>query len=726
MFEKVIAPAQSFINWQIVRAFRIGTIRGRLLVDFIVMALLPALAISVASAMLGWQSERRQAIEQLKVTATFKEAAVNVWISSLQTDLDDVLAEGSMTLFLRTILRASDTARYQDMSDELRERFRLHIDQTKLFEELLLVDAHGQVILSTDATREGAICSDPLHFQEGLKETYVQPPFYSSALGRAAVFVVHPLVDDQEQVLGILAGRASTARLNEIMEEKTGLGEAGKTYLVDSNHTLLTESRRGGEEGTKVSTQGADAAIEDHINGSGMHKDYRGEPVVGVYRWLPELEVALLAERDEFDILGATLRMVSINVGVALISVILAVVASLFVSRGIAAPLGNLAETAMQIAAGDMGRVAKVEREDEIGALARAFNGMTERLRKILQSEQEQREHLEATVEEYVTHVAQVTQGNLAARLTLDEGRHKADDPLIALGHGMNKMTAAMQDVLRQVRNAANNLSSASAEILAVTTQQASGASEQSAATSQTTTTVDEVKTIAEQSVARAQEVAGASQRTVEVSRTGQQAVEETITSMVQIKARVESIAENILTLSEQTQQIGEIIATVNDIAAQSNILALNASVEAARAGEYGKGFAVVAVEVRNLAEQSKQATAQVRAILSDIQKATNATVMATEEGTKGVDEGMQLAAQAGEAVEQLARVIEGSAQAAAQMVAGGQQQASGVEQIALAMRSINQATVQSLSSTRQAEKVAQELNDLACSLAETVEQYQV
>jgi methyl-accepting chemotaxis protein len=99
---------------------------------------------------------------------------------------------------------------------------------------------------------------------------------------------------------------------------------------------------------------------------------------------------------------------------------------------------------------------------------------------------------------------------------------------------------------------------------------------------------------------------------------------------------------------------------------------------------------------------------------------------MATEEGTKGVDEGMQLAAQAGEAVEQLARVIEGSAQAAAQMVAGGQQQASGVEQIALAMRSINQATVQSLSSTRQAEKVAQELNDLACSLAETVEQYQV
>ena len=125
-------------------------------------------------------------------------------------------------------------------------------------------------------------------------------------------------------------------------------------------------------------------------------------------------------------------------------------------------------------------------------------------------------------------------------------------------------------------------------------------------------------------------------------------------------QSRVESIAENIVALSEQTQQIGEIITTVNDIAAQSNILALNASVEAARAGEYGKGFAVVAVEVRNLAEQSRQATAQVKAILSDIQKATNATVMATEEGTKQVEDGAQLAMKAGEAIEQLAEVIQG------------------------------------------------------------------
>jgi methyl-accepting chemotaxis protein len=417
--------------------------------------------------------------------------------------------------------------------------------------------------------------------------------------------------------------------------------------------------------------------------------------------------------------------IVRLILGVGAMAGVGAVVVALLAARLIVRPIVELAQVSQRVAAGDFGGVMQAEQSNEIGQLQDAFFQMTVQLRRTLDDERDQREYLQAVIAEYMTFVASIARGDLTARLALDdEGWH--DDPLIVLGHSLNEMADNLRSMTMRIKEVAQHLGSTASRISAVTTQQASGASEQSAAISQTTTTVDELKTIAEQAVARAQEVASASQRTVEVSRDGQRAVFDTIGSMAHIRSRVEGIAENILALSEQTQQIGEIITTVNDLAAQSNILALNASVEAARAGEYGKGFAVVAVEVRNLAEQSRQATAQVRAILSDIQKATNATVMATEEGTKGVAEGTELASQAGEAIEQLAAVIEESTQASMQVVAGGRQQAAGVEQIAVAMQNINQVTVQGLSSTRQAEEAAQELGKLARSLTEIVEQYKL
>jgi methyl-accepting chemotaxis protein len=556
------------------------------------------------------------------------------------------------------------------------------------------------------------------------------------------MFVTHPLVDDQTgQTVAVLAGRLDTSTLGQIMTKRTGLGETDETYLVSAESNYLVTPSRFEDEGyvptQAYHSQGIDRALSGE-DGFGSYDNYRDPPaeVMGVYRWLPELQVAMVAEMDRTEAMALFTKSRNFGLTVALVSASLAVIIALYIATRISKPIINLTEMATEIAGGNLEQQVTIRPGNEIGLLATAFNTMTDNLRQRIQAEQEAtekatrlaeaereaKEHLERTVDNYLVFVERVAAGDLTARLSLDGN----SDVLTILGRNLNGMVERLSEMTGQIRQATLNITAAASEILAATTQQASGASEQSAAIAQTSITIDETKTIVEQAYLKAQAVAEQAHRTRDISQAGQRAVGDTVESMNQIKEKVEGIAENILALSEQTQQIGEIIATVNDIAAQSNLLALNASVEAARAGEHGRGFAVVAVEVRNLAEQSKQATAQVKSILNEIQRATNAAVMATEEGTKGVDAGAQRTGQAGETIQQLAASISESASAAQQIVASAQQQTTGMEQIALAMQNINQATMQNLASTRQAEQSAQDLSALAQQMESLVAKYRL
>jgi len=282
------------------------------------------------------------------------------------------------------------------------------------------------------------------------------------------------------------------------------------------------------------------------------------------------------------------------------------------------------------------------------------------------------------------------------------------------------------RSITRQLRNATALISSSSAEILATTTQLASNASETATAVSETTATTEEVKQTSRLSGEKASYVSQSSQKAASVAQLGKEAVAQNVEAINKIKYQAELVAQSIVKLSEQSQTIGDITATVNDLAEQSNLLAVNAAIEAAKAGEQGKGFGVVAGEIKNLSEQSKQATAQVKNILIDIQKSTSAAVMATEQAGKAVEAGVKQAAVAGESIKNLAETVMEASQAATQVAASSQQQLVGIDQISKAMENIKQATQQNVAGAKQAERAAQDLNELGQKLKAMVEESKI
>jgi methyl-accepting chemotaxis protein len=269
-------------------------------------------------------------------------------------------------------------------------------------------------------------------------------------------------------------------------------------------------------------------------------------------------------------------------------------------------------------------------------------------------------------------------------------------------------------------------LSSASSEILSITSQLSTASSQTATIVNETSDTVESVRKKTDLVNQKTQAVSEKAQKAINVSGDGQRSVQEILDGMNQIQRQMDLIGMNVIKLSEQSQAIGEIIATVTDISEQSNLLAVNASIEAAKAGDVGKGFAVVAHEIHNLAEQSKQATANIRVILTDIQRGVSSTVVSTEAGTKSVVDAARLTRDAQKAIEVLASSIADSSQEAIESASSIQDQVVGVDQISLAMENIREAAQRNLEITRKAEKTAEDLHELGIRLKKITEQYRV
>jgi PAS domain S-box-containing protein len=281
-------------------------------------------------------------------------------------------------------------------------------------------------------------------------------------------------------------------------------------------------------------------------------------------------------------------------------------------------------------------------------------------------------------------------------------------------------------EVIKHVQDASTQILNIAGEILSNTEEQKKSISEQSSSVKEVATTIEELDITSQQTAEKAEKVVRSAQKSVEVSKEGQSAVHEEMETMQLIRERVEGIAQQILALSEQAQQIGTIVTTVNDIAEQTNLLALNAAIEAARAGVHGKGFAVVAMEVKKLAEQSQQATARIGALVAEIQKQTRASVVATEEGAKGVELGVRLALKAGQTIESVMAMTGNTSDAVQQIASIAKQQSVGIQQVSIAMANINAGMKQTTTSAESLQQVAEDFNALAMALRNVARKYKI
>ncbi len=527
---------------------------------------------------------------------------------------------------------------------------------------------------------------------------------YAPSNGVAASFVGAPVKKDGKTI-GVAALQLSIAAINKIMQERSGLGESGETYLVGDDLLMRSDSRFSTK--STILEQTCDhASIKSGLTGkSGIEvvPDYRGINVLSAYAplELPGLNWTIIAEIDEEEAYHAVATLRSfIFLLIGVIAVIVAAVGWFF-SRSISRPIARVAMVASSVAQGDVNHKIEVRSQDEIGQLGRSF------------------EELIDYMKEMAGAAESIARNDLTASIT----PRSEDD---ALGNAFKMMIDNLSGVLNQLNDSVQQLVTASNEISSSSEQMATGSRSQTDQANQVTSAIQEMTATILESSKNANEAREVSEQTSAKSGEGQRVVGDTISGMVRIADSASESGRIISDLAEASDKIGEIIAVIDDIADQTNLLALNAAIEAARAGEQGRGFAVVADEVRKLAERTGTATGEITDMIKGIQEDSGRAVTSMEGASKLVDEGKALADEAGNSLNEINQMSTRVSDMIIQIATAADQQSAAAEQISHSMEQIANVTRESAAGAEQSASAAENLNQQAEVLKTMIGQFKV
>ncbi|MBE0648241.1 MAG: HAMP domain-containing protein [Bacteroidales bacterium] len=707
-------------------------IATKLIALFLAVSVIPIVIIGLLSYYSARTALENEASSKLEAIGTIKTSQITQFIAERISDaemfaklprivevvplLDELSKEAKSKGY--TGKRLLDYPPFKKVFDAYIQLVKDYKDQMGYEELLVLSPNSGRVILSTEIRDDFGteLKDETTHLAEAWKimkrdNRTVLTDFnlYQPSGNEPEMFVIVPSYTNGEYT-GSIAAQFSIKEINDIMQDTTGLGHTGESYIVGMDHLMRSDSRFETESTVhkkKVETESVILGLQDK---SGFHiiEDYRGIPVLSYYgdammreTFQTDFEWIVITEIDEAEAFAPVKTLGNTILWIGIIIAILVAFLAFFIARYFAAPLIRLTAVAKSMARGKLDNLFKVTQKDEIGELGDSFIVMQESLQK------------------KAAQAQQIADGDLTVdiRLLSDED---------AMGISFQTMVEKLRTQLNEISEGINVLASSSSEIMASVTQLASTSAETSTSVGETTTTVEEVKQTAEVSNQKAKAVSENAVRTAGISSDGTKAIANTIEGMNKIRQQMTAIAGMVVKLSEQSQTIGEITASVNELAEQSNLLAVNAAIEAAKAGEQGKGFTVVAQEIKMLADRSKEATAQVRNILRDVQKSISSAVMATEEGGKAVDEGLKLTTLTGDTIKTLSESVTEAAKAAIQIAASSQQQLEGMDQVVAAMENIKEASMQAAASTQQSVDSVTELQKVGQKLDAMMKQYKL
>jgi methyl-accepting chemotaxis protein len=684
---------------------KLGT---KLLIGGIMTVAIPIIVIGIVSVYQATEGTFKDKKEDLAVISESLAGALEIGMHEQLFTIKNISYSNSLIAAAEKVAKEGEAKSRQEMSLAEKELIKIKKAEGDRLSSINLVDKNGIFYVSSDTkTMKGTNVSKREYFTKALNGTpNVGSVNVSSATGRVVCTSASPVYSSTgKEITGVVIMSLELKFFSDIFD-KMKIGKTGFAYIVDKNGFYITHPAkekilkenisqiRGMEAVSELVKQGKSGITEYTLEGTRKVAVVSPVQITG---WSVVSSVPV----EELYAPARFTRNLIVTIGITFL--LLASGFFYFFARSLSLPLINVVEAAQKIAGGNLDvEVASTDRQDEIGTLARAFTLMIQSLKD----------------------KAQIAERIAASDLTVKVAPLSDAD---TLGNAFATMVEKLRGQIRQIIEGVNVLASAGSEIMASVSQLTSGAAETAASVSETTTTVEEVKQTAEVTNQKARRVSELGRKNAEISQAGLKSIEDTVNGMCRIREQMEFIADTVVRLSEQSQAIGEIIATVNDIAEQSNLLAVNASIEAAKAGEQGKGFAVVAQEIRSLAAQSKQATTQIRGILFDVQKAIGSAVMATEQGSKAVEEGVRLSTQAGESINLLVEsVVKEATNAAIQIAASSQQQLIGMDQVVSAMENIREASAQTASSTKQTERAVHDLHNLGQRLQEIVKLYRV